>query len=158
MLEDEATTSVFKSSPTKFEMNKITKLSLCYICCVVAALLSEINGAPQLLPSDIDGIEAEVAKITKFHVNTKIQMRYATTKVETVVKNFKNENATASFDMYVPKEAFVSNFTMTIEDQTYVANVQTKEDAEQTFEESQGSAGLVQEQANPEFTDGKHVS
>ena len=32
-----------------------------------------------------------LAEITKFHVNTKIQMRYAITNIETKVKNNENE-------------------------------------------------------------------
>ena len=98
------------------------------------------------------------AKITKFHVNTYIQMRYATTNVETLVKNFANEVSEVFFDMYVPKEAFVSNFSMSLKGQTYVAKVDKKEEAEAKFNESAVSAGLIGEQKTPEFKEGKHVS
>ena len=61
-------------------------------------------------------------KITKFHVNSKIQMRYAITEVEAVVKNEHFEKREIFFDMDIPKGgvfsksspnhsfAFVTNF------------------------------------------------
>ena len=97
-------------------------------------------------------------EITKFHVNTTIQMRYAVTAVEMQVKNTASEAAEAVFEMYIPEEAFVSNFTMEIKGQTYVAKVETKKEAKEIYDNSQSSSGLVQSQTEPEFKDGKQVS
>ena len=66
------------------------------------------------------------SKITKIHAHAQIQMRYANTKVETQMKNFANEVSEAFFDMYIPNEAFVSNFQMTLKGQTYVGKVDIK--------------------------------
>merc|ERR1712241_1234800 len=62
------------------------------------------------------------------------------------------------FDMYIPKEAFVSNFTMTIGGKTYQAAVKTKEVARYIYNESTDTSGLIQTTSEPEFTDGKQVT
>ena len=98
------------------------------------------------------------AEITKFHVNAKVQMRYAITNIETKVKNIHNETSDVHFNMYIPKEAFVSNFSMVIKDKTYVAKVDTKENALKIFENSTTTSGIVQSFNDPKFKDGKHVS
>jgi len=100
----------------------------------------------------------EAAQITRFHVNTNIQMRYAMTQVEMQVKNTASEVSEVFFDMYIPKEAFVSNFLMDIKGQTYVAKVETKEEAKEIYDSSSTSSGLVQSQADPEFKDGKQIT
>ena len=123
-----------------------------YLCILLLASSQMIKAAP------MEPVPDGNAKITKFHVNTYIQMRYATTNVETLVKNFANEVSEVFFDMYVPKEAFVSNFSMSLKGQTYVAKVDKKEEAEAKFNESAVSAGLIGEQKTPEFKEGKHVS
>ena len=99
-----------------------------------------------------------LAEITKFHVNAKVQMRYAITNIETKVKNINNETSNVHFNMYIPKEAFVSNFSMVIKDKTYVAKVDTKENALKIFENSTTTSGIVQSFNDPKFKDGKHVS
>ena len=98
------------------------------------------------------------AEITKFHVNAKIQMRYAITNIETKVKNNHNEISDVHFSMYIPKEAFVANFSMVIKDKTYIAKVDTKENAKEIFESSTSNSGLVQSFNNAKFKNGKHVS
>ena len=100
----------------------------------------------------------EAAKITRFHVNTNIHMRYAMTKVEMQVKNLASDTSEVFFDMYIPKEAFVSNFSMVVKGQTYVAKVETKEEAKMIYDSSNTSSGLLQSQDEPEFKDGKRVS
>ena len=108
-------------------------------------------GTVSTLP--VDGNNAE---ITKLHVVTKIQMRYAITNVQTSVRNKYNDDREVFFDMYIPKEAFVSNFSMVINDKTYVAKVDIKEVAAQIYNESDSNAGLVQAETQ-ENIDAKHV-
>jgi len=98
------------------------------------------------------------AEITKFHVNAKIQMRYAITNIETKVKNNHNEISDVHFSMYIPKEAFVANFSMVIKDKTYIAKVDTKENAKEIFENSTSNSGLVQSFDDAKFKNGKHVT
>ena len=66
----------------------------------------------------------DIAEITKFHVNSRIQLRYAITDVETQIRNRHSEPKEILFDMYIPQEAFVSNFSMVIKDKTYQAKGQ----------------------------------
>jgi len=98
------------------------------------------------------------AEIKKFHVNSRIQLRYAITNVETQMQNKHSEAKEVFFDMYIPKEAFVSNFTMTIKGKTYLASVETKEKAQNIYNESTDTSGLIQTTSQPEFTDGKQVT
>ena len=85
-------------------------------------------------------------------------MRYAITNIETKVKNNHNDVKDVFFNMYIPKEAFVSNFSMVIKNKTYVAKVDTKENAKAIFENSTTTSGLVQSFTYPKFKDGKFVS
>ena len=73
------------------------------------------------------------------------------------MKNPDVESQEASFDMYIPEDAFVSNFSMEIKDKTYVAKVETKKDAETIFENSQSNAGLVQNQDQSDFKETNHL-
>ena len=74
------------------------------------------------------------------------------------MQNRHSEAKEIFFDMYIPKEAFVSNFTMVIKGKTYQANVKTKEVAKQIYEDSTDTSGLLQTTTQPEFTDGKQVN
>ena len=95
------------------------------------------------------------AEITKFHVDSQIQLRYAITDVETQIRNRHFETQEIFFDMFIPLEAFVSNFSMVIKGKSYEAKVKTKEIAKQTYEESTSTSGLVESKA---LTTGKQVS
>ena len=70
------------------------------------------------------GPNKDIAEITKFHVNSRIQLRYAITDVETQIRNRHSEPKEIIFDIYIPQEAFVSNFSMVIKDKTYQAKGQ----------------------------------
>jgi len=84
--------------------------------------------------------------ISKFHVDTKIQFRYAVTTVTSLVKNPGTEARRAEFSMIIPDTAFISNMSMVIKGEEYVSSVQEKKEAQATFDEaiSKGfAAGLV---------------
>ena len=98
------------------------------------------------------------AEIKKFHVNSDIQIRYAITDVEAEMQNIHSDTREAIFDMFIPKEAFVSKFVMVINGKTYEAKVKTKEVATSIFNSSDVTSGLVQSNTPPEFIDGKQVS
>ena len=87
-----------------------------------------------------------------------IFIRYAITKVEAVVKNKNGFESEVFFDLFIPKSAFVSNFSMIVKGQEYVAKVETKEKAQETYENSDDISGLVQNQATSDFKDTEHVS
>merc|ERR1719445_1575965 len=75
-------------------------------------------------------------KITKFHVDSKIQFRYARTQVTSHIKNPGTAPNQADFTMVLPDSAFISNFSMIIRDVEYVAQVKEKEEAKATFDEA----------------------
>ena len=70
------------------------------------------------------------------------------------MKNHYSESQMVFFDMYIPKDAFVSNFSMIIKDKIYVANVETKEKAKSI---SNSNAGLVQNHEQSDFKETEHV-
>ena len=88
-------------------------------------------------------------EITKIHVRSDIQYRYAKTVVETSIKNPSTTKAQeVFFNMVLPDSAFTSNFTIKLagDDTLYVADVAEKEDAKETYDDAvqQGqSVGLV---------------
>ena len=143
-----------KDSNTSFQKLGSRKLPQSY--------LTKISGKTKapLKPDSIKQtkIKHVQSEITKFHVNSKIQLRYAITDVETQMQNTKGVKKEVFFDMYIPKDAFVSNFTMKIKGKTYQAAVKTKEVAKNIYDESTDTSGLLQTNSKPEFTDGKRVN
>merc|ERR1712154_648027 len=132
-------------------------LGLCLVLFVKAAPQSDFREKRQVENNEID-FEDKEAEIRKFHVNSKIQLRYAITDIETQMQNRHSDAKEVFFDMYIPKEAFVSNFTMTIKGKTYQAAVETKEKAQNIYNESTDTSGLIQTTSQPEFTWGKQVT
>ncbi|XP_026203022.1 inter-alpha-trypsin inhibitor heavy chain H4-like [Anabas testudineus] len=84
--------------------------------------------------------------IYSFHINSTVSSRYATTVITSRVANRMNESKEIEFQVRIPKNAFISKFTMFIDGQVYDGVVKAKEEAEQQYTEavSRGqSAGLV---------------
>ena len=82
--------------------------------------------------------------ISKFHIRSDVQYRYAKTVVRSHVKNPGRNASNIAFDIVMPKAAFISNFSMIIRSQEYVAEVEEKEAAQKTYDkavESGQSAG-----------------
>ena len=73
-------------------------------------------------------------------------MRYAVTEVETTMQNTKNGSEEIIFDMYIPRQAFVSKFSMKIQNKTYEAKVKTKQNATEIFQSSNTNSGLLENQ------------
>jgi len=136
-------------------MVKNNKILLIFSLCLSFSSIKAASLNRQKRQTETDNDRAE---IKKFHVNSRIQLRYAITNVETQMQNKHSEAKEVFFDMYIPKEAFVSNFTMTIKGKTYLASVETKEQAQNIYNESTDTSGLIQTTSQPEFTDGKQVT
>merc|ERR1712038_1697059 len=128
-----------------------TAAAYCLLCIVTQGLC-----APQSHPHGGDKIDtrdrrqhpASKLTISNFHVETKIQFRYAVTTVTSLVKNPGTEARRAEFSMIIPDTAFISNMSMVIKGEEYVSSVQEKKEAQATFDEaiSKGfAAGLVSE-------------
>ena len=73
------------------------------------------------------------------------------------MKNPDSESQEAVFDMYIPEDAFVSNFSMKIKEKMYVAKIETKEKAKTIFKDSGSNAGLVQNLEKSDFKETNHV-
>ena len=110
---------------------------------------------PSILPTPL--ISKGEAEIKTFYVSSNIQMRYAITDVEAEMQNIHSEAREVIFDMTIPKEAFVSNFSMIINGTTYQATVKTKEAAKTIFANSGVTSGIIESNTQPEFIDGKQV-
>ncbi|XP_044532528.1 inter-alpha-trypsin inhibitor heavy chain H3 [Gracilinanus agilis] len=89
----------------------------------------------------VDGIEIYSTKI-----NCKVTSRFAHNVVTTRAVNRADTAKEVFFDVELPKTAFITNFTLTIDGVTYPGNVKEKEVAKKQYEKavSQGkTAGLV---------------
>ena len=71
------------------------------------------------------------------------------------VKVTNNDGKTQQAYFEIPKEAFVSNYTMIIKDEIYIAKVETKEEAKNIYTDSNDNAGLVQENYKTDSKDMK---
>ena len=74
--------------------------------------------------------------ITSLLVQSDIANRFATTHVTSVIQNAGNVDSEASFVVQIPEKAFISNFTMLINDKLFVGQVKEKEVAEKEYEEA----------------------
>uniref|UniRef100_F6QTK5 Inter-alpha-trypsin inhibitor heavy chain H3 n=1 Tax=Callithrix jacchus TaxID=9483 RepID=F6QTK5_CALJA len=121
--------------------------------CLVLALLSALaaSGFPRSpfrllgkrsLPEGVtDGVE-----VYSTIINSKVTSRFAHNVVTTRAVNRADKAKEVSFDVELPKTAFITNFTLTIDGVTYPGNVKEKEAAKKQYEKavSQGkTAGLV---------------
>ncbi|XP_012590621.1 PREDICTED: inter-alpha-trypsin inhibitor heavy chain H3 [Condylura cristata] len=121
--------------------------------CLLLALLSclAVSGSPRShsqplqkrsLPEGVvNGIEVYSTKIS-----SKVTSRFAHNVVTTRAVNRADTAKEVSFDVDLPKTAFITNFTLTIDGVTYPGNVKEKEVAKKQYEKavSQGkTAGLV---------------
>ncbi|XP_032314216.1 inter-alpha-trypsin inhibitor heavy chain H3 isoform X2 [Camelus ferus] len=121
--------------------------------CLVLALLSSlaVSGFPRSPPwplgkrslpeGVVNGIEVYSTKIT-----CKVTSRFAHNVVTTRAVNHADTAKEVSFNVELPKTAFITNFTLTIDGVTYPGNVKEKEVAKKQYEKavSQGkTAGLV---------------
>ncbi|XP_027379027.1 inter-alpha-trypsin inhibitor heavy chain H3 isoform X3 [Bos indicus x Bos taurus] len=102
---------------------------------------SLLLGKRSLPGGAVDGIEVYSTK-----VNCKVTSRFAHNVVTTRAVNHANTAKEVSFDVELPKTAFITNFTLTIDGVTYPGKVKEKEVAKKQYEKavSQGkTAGLV---------------
>ncbi|KAL0978030.1 hypothetical protein UPYG_G00165020 [Umbra pygmaea] len=105
---------------------------------LIGLLLACVTTAPTNKKRDWD--------IYSFHINSTVTSRYATTIITSRVANRINASQEIEFHVKIPKNAFISKFRMTIEEQTYDGVVKQKEEAQQQYTQavSRGqSAGIV---------------
>ncbi|KAM3911741.1 inter-alpha-trypsin inhibitor heavy chain H6 [Leptodactylus fuscus] len=74
--------------------------------------------------------------ISSLCIQSTIVSRYALTKVQTVMVNPHEESKDAIFDLELPSSAFISNFTLTVNGKTHVAEVKEKHQAKKMYDEA----------------------
>ncbi|XP_054585662.1 inter-alpha-trypsin inhibitor heavy chain H3-like isoform X6 [Eptesicus fuscus] len=121
--------------------------------CLIVALLSSsvVFGFPRspsrpLEKRSIVEKKADDIEVYSTKVSCKVTSRFAHNVVTTRAVNRADVAKEVSFDVELPKTAFITNFTLTIDGVTYPGNVKEKEVAKKQYEKavSQGkTAGLV---------------
>lgn len=96
----------------------------------------------------LNGVHGNDTKpiISRFHINSNIQFRYARTSVESHFQNPSLTSQEVTFTAIIPNSAYISNFSMAFDGEEYVATVAAKEEARRVYEEAVTAgrgAGLV---------------
>merc|ERR1711936_1371547 len=84
--------------------------------------------------------------LTKFHVTSKIQLRYASTEVLSHMRNPSSQPQEVTFEIRLPEKAFIHAFSMMVNGTEHVAKVEAKEEARETYDSAREvgiGAGLV---------------
>ncbi|KAM8934253.1 inter-alpha-trypsin inhibitor heavy chain H6 [Pelodytes ibericus] len=74
--------------------------------------------------------------VSSLSIQSTIVSRYAFTKVQSIMVNPHSDAKDAIFDLDLPSSAFISNFTLTINGKTYVAEVKEKHQAKKMYDEA----------------------
>ncbi|XP_012590620.1 PREDICTED: inter-alpha-trypsin inhibitor heavy chain H4 [Condylura cristata] len=112
---------------------------VCGIGLVLLSLLAVFQTtAAQKVANDID--------IYSLTVDSKVSSRFAHTVITSRVVNRASTAQEATFQMELPKKAFITNFSMIIDGVTYPGNIKEKEAAQEQYSKAVArgeSAGLV---------------
>ncbi|XP_028739298.1 LOW QUALITY PROTEIN: inter-alpha-trypsin inhibitor heavy chain H6 [Peromyscus leucopus] len=74
--------------------------------------------------------------MTSYSVHSTVVSRYAHTLVTSILCNPHDEAHEATFDLDLPRVAFISNFTMTIDNKVYVAEIKEKHQAKKIYDKA----------------------
>nr|XP_021527221.1 inter-alpha-trypsin inhibitor heavy chain H6 [Aotus nancymaae] len=105
-----------------------------YLICVSFLLTILLELTYQGLP--VPPSSSTKLLMTSYSVRSTVVSRYAHTLVTSVLFNPHAEVHEAIFDLDLPHLAFISNFTMTINNKVYVAEVKEKHQAKKIYEEA----------------------
>ncbi|XP_785426.4 inter-alpha-trypsin inhibitor heavy chain H3 [Strongylocentrotus purpuratus] len=87
-------------------------------------------------------------EILEMMVTSKITARFASTEVRSVLKNLDEKAAEATFTLILPEDAFISAFSMTINDVVYDSQVKPKAVAQKEYNKAKArgqTAGQVKQ-------------
>ena len=85
--------------------------------------------------------------IEYFDINAVIDNNYATTDIEVMCRNPNNASIAQTFSFSIPEEAFISNFSITVDGEKHYAAIVPKDQAKQIYDAAvlNGTdAGLVE--------------
>ncbi|XP_072017534.1 inter-alpha-trypsin inhibitor heavy chain H3-like [Amphiura filiformis] len=94
-------------------------------------------------------------QVLKFHVQSRITGRYASTVITSKLHNWKNASAEAEFPLTLPEEAFISDFFMIVGGTIYRSEVKEKKEAQKKYDKAKKkgqTAGQVK-QKNPKASE-----
>lgn len=94
-------------------------------------------------------------RIYSLHIRSEIQFRFATTLITSRVANPSNYSQETTFEVILPEEAFISNFTIEIDGVVYPGIVKEKEQARKDYEKAKKkgrTTGLVSQKARESRT------
>ncbi|KAK4814898.1 hypothetical protein QYF61_001276 [Mycteria americana] len=92
------------------------------------------------------GCREHAIEIYSLHVDCKVTSRFAHTIITSKIVNRANESREATFEVELPKTAFITNFSMSIDGKVYPGIIKEKASAQKEYDTavSRGqSAGLV---------------
>ncbi len=108
------------------------------------------------LSAPVDADDGTYPVILKsMNITTIVDNAYAVTEISQTFENTVNETAEAFFGVMIPEKAFISNFSLSLENGTYYADVLPKEEAQDKYTESVASgknAGIGQTRDTNYFT------
>uniref|UniRef100_A0A3B3RKZ6 Inter-alpha-trypsin inhibitor heavy chain 3b, tandem duplicate 1 n=1 Tax=Paramormyrops kingsleyae TaxID=1676925 RepID=A0A3B3RKZ6_9TELE len=113
---------------------------------LVKLIIKSIQISPACLLHRLDDLYDNGVDIYSFHIKSMVQSRYAMTVITSRVANLANESQELNFHVEIPKNAFISKFSMTIDGKIYDGVVKEKAEAQQQYDQAvqRGqSAGLV---------------
>jgi uncharacterized protein YegL len=88
-------------------------------------------------------------------INTVIDNNYAITEINELIRNPYNNSINQIFSFEIPKKAFISNFSLNIDNKMYYAQILPKDIGKQKFENATkigSDAGLVEAKGNNLFS------
>ncbi|KAM8930748.1 inter-alpha-trypsin inhibitor heavy chain H3-like [Pelodytes ibericus] len=122
-------------------------LRILLLVCIPALAYSDflIEGLRSIQKRSIQKA-ADIVEIYSVDIDSKVTSRFAHNVITTRAANHANDSKEVFFDVDLPKTAFITNFSMTIDGVTYDGVIKEKETAKKQYEKavSRGqTAGLV---------------
>ncbi|XP_059490251.1 inter-alpha-trypsin inhibitor heavy chain H4-like [Neocloeon triangulifer] len=123
------------------------RLAAIVLALVAVTITSEVNAAPpERARNAAAGNKIPEPKIYFLHIKSDIKSRYAKTLVTSKVANPADKAQEVVYQMTIPESAFISNFTMLVDDQLMEGQVKERTEAKHEYhaaKESGQTAGHV---------------
>ena len=94
-------------------------------------------------------------ELTSMKITVEINSGYAVTELNATIYNPNDENVDGTFHLLLPEAAFISNFSLTLDNVTHYAQVLEKTEAEEKYSEAQSqgkTAGMVEARDMKQFS------
>jgi len=114
-----------------------------------------VGGLVALMLANFSAEAAEVPSVRSVDMAISINNSYAVTRVAEIIVNPSGSAASATFIFQVPEEAFISNFSLRLENRTYYGQVVPAEKAQESYDRavSEGrNAGLLASRGKSVFS------